>query len=92
MSTGEETGPKIAIFRERNISGDITVHYFLLGFVLKDYNPEEENNQTSYQASAPQHNFDTPGQLFIPGKIMPRLHLCLSLYAIECCVDIVEKL
>ena len=35
--------------------------------MLNDYSPEDEENPRSYQAGAPQYNFDTPGRLVIPG-------------------------
>jgi len=36
------------------------------GLTLNDYSPEDEENPSSYQAAAPQYNFDTPGRLVIP--------------------------
>jgi len=34
--------------------------------MLNDYSPDDEENPRSYQAAAPQYNFDTPGRLVIP--------------------------
>jgi len=38
--------------------------------MLNDYSPEDDENPRSYQAAAPQYNFDTPGRLVIPGEEM----------------------
>lgn len=42
---------------------------------LNDYSPEDEENPSSYQAAAPQYNFDTPGRLVIPGEKIPNFVL-----------------
>ena len=54
-----------------------------LGLTFDDYSPEDEENPSSYQAAAPQYNFDTPGRLVIPGEEMPNFALFLPSFVLR---------
>ena len=66
----------IAICTTHDLDTPNTAFGSFVGLSLNDYSPEE--NERSYQAAAPQYNFDTPGRLVIPGEEIPNFVLRLS--------------
>ena len=68
----------IAICTTHDLGKPNTAFGSFLGLTWNDYSPEDEENARSYQAVAPQYNFDTPGRLVIPGEEIPNVVLRLS--------------